>query len=171
MTFLRTASVVLAGALALLAAGCASAGGAAPGSRSAACAPAAAPEAASLAAAFDSLHALRLRGRSAGELVLAPHDSKPQLTNPIEVRSLFMKRYPPALRDAGVGGTVEVSLLVDASGVPTDVRVVRGSGHPDLDRATVEVQRGLRFRPARQGRCPVPFFMGMTHTWVVETDG
>lgn len=158
----------LVGALALLAAGCASAGGAASGSRSAACAPAATPDSASLAAAFDSLHALRQRGRSAGELVLAAHDSKPQLANPGEVRKLFMRLYPPALRDAGVGGTAEVSMLVDASGIPREARVVRGSGHPELDRATLDVERGMRFRPARQGSCPVPFFMVMTHTWTVE---
>jgi protein TonB len=80
-----------------------------------------------------------------------------------------MRLYPPALRDAGVGGTTEVSMLVDATGIPRDVRVVRGSSHPDLDRATIAVERGMRFRPARQGSCPVPFFMVMTHTWGVET--
>ncbi|HEX8274444.1 MAG TPA: energy transducer TonB [Longimicrobiaceae bacterium] len=170
MSIRRTASLVFAGALASLAAGCASAGGATSGPRSAACASVSIPDSASLAAAFDSLHALRLQGRSGGELALVPHDSKPQLANPREVRKLFMRLYPPALRDAGVGGTTEVTLLIDASGIPRDVRVVRGSGHPELDRATIDVQKGMRYRPARQGSCPVPFFMVMLHNWVVEAD-
>ena len=153
--------------LALLAvlAGCASARGA---GASAACASAAAPDPARLVAAFDSLHALALRGRAPIDLVLAPHDRKPQLDNPGEVQQLFMKLYPPALRDAGVGGTTALALLVDATGNVGEVRLVRGSGHDELDRASMTVVRSMRWRPARQGSCPVPFYMGMPITWSLE---
>lgn len=164
--------LVLSGVLAVLAAGCASSGGAAAAAApapSAACASAATPpDDARLAAAFDSLHTLAMRGRAPGELVLAPHDRKPRIDNAGEVRNLLATLYPPALRDAKIGGTTRMALLVDASGTVRNVLLVRGSAHDELDRASIAVARSLRFRPARQGSCPVPFFMVIPITWTIE---
>ena len=166
----RLALQALSGALAVLVAGCASGGGAGSGSApSAACASAAAPVSASLAPAFDSLFALRQRGRSVGELVLAPHDVKPRLANADEVGHLLKTLYPPTLRNTGAGGTTEVAILLDASGTTRHARVVRSSPFPALDTATVSVARAMRFRPARQGSCPVPYFTSVPVTWTLES--
>lgn len=136
---------------------------------SAACASAATPpDPASLATAFDSLHTLAMRGRAPAELVLAPHDRKPQLDNPGEVRNLLATLYPPALRDAQIGGTTRMAILLDAAGTVRNVLLVRGSAHDELDRASIAVARGMRFRPARQGSCPVPFFAVIPVTWTLE---
>jgi TonB family protein len=163
-----TPALALAGALAFLAAGCASAGGSAPPASSAACASAGASDDAGLAAAFDSLHALRLRGRAARDLVLAPHDRKPKLENTAEVRRLLETTYPPLLRDAGVTGSSEVAMLVDATGTVRSVLLVRGSAHGELDRASIAVVKAMRFQPARQGSCPVPFFSSLPINWHLE---
>jgi protein TonB len=58
--------------------------------------------------------------------------------------------YPPALRDAGVEGTVVVRLIVDSLGgvEPGTVRVVR-SDHPGLAAPAAQSLRLARFRPAR----------------------
>jgi len=172
MTSRLTLLLAFTGALAVLAAGCASAGGAASGSAaapSAACDSVANP--ASLAAAFDSLHTLAMRGRAPADLVLAPHDRKPQLDNRGEVRNLLATSYPPALADAEIGGITHVSVLVDAAGTVRNVLLVRGSAHDELDRASIAVARGMKFRPARRGSCPVPFFTVIPITWTVESDG
>lgn len=168
MTLGPTPALALAGALALLAAGCASAGGSTAPAASAACASAGASDDASLAAAFDSLHALRLRGRAAEDLVLAPHDRKPQLANPREMRRHLETMYPPMLRDAGAGGSSEVAMLVDATGAVRNVLLVRGSGHGELDQASITVVKAMRFRPARQGSCAVPFFSSFPVNWHLE---
>ncbi len=163
-----TRSLALAGALTLLAA-CASAAGPASGSPPPSCASAALPaDDAGLAAAFDSLHTLRVRGRAADSLVLTPYDTPPRLDNRSEVARLFKTLYPGALRDAGVGGTAEVAALIDTSGTMGNIRLVRGSTYHELDLATYTVVRGMRFRPARQGGCPVPYFMSVPITWEME---
>ena len=175
MTSRLVLPLALPGVFALLAAGCASAGGAASGSApapSAACASVAMPpDQESLAVAFDSLHKLAMRGRAPADLVLAPHDRKPQIDNRGEVRNLLATSYPPALRDAEIGGITHVSVLVDAAGTVRNVLLVRGSAHDELDRASIAVARGMKFRPARQGSCPVPFFTVIPITWTVESDG
>jgi protein TonB len=172
MTSRLALHLALPGAFAALAAGCASAGGAASGSASApsaACASAAMPpDPASQAAAFDSLHRLLVGGQVPGDLVLAPHDRKPQLDNAAEVQELLRTMYPKALRDAGVQGTAQVAALLDTRGVVRDVKLVRPSMYSDLDAATLAVVKRMRFTPAKQGNCPVPFFMSLPVTWSLE---
>lgn len=109
-----------------------------------------------------------MRGRAANGLVLAPHDRKPRLDNAAEVQQLLARLYPPALRDAGVTGRSEVAALIDTAGTVRRVLPVRGSAHEELDRATATVVRAMRFRPARQGSCPVPFFASLPVTWTLE---
>ena len=169
MTLRRTASVVLAGALASLA-GCASGGSSdtADGPAPATCAAAPQLEGARLAAAFDSLHALATRGRPQKELVLAPHDRKPRLLNAGAVQQLLATLYPPALRDAGLGGQTEVAFLVDTRGEVSSVVLVRSSRYHDLDLATISVVKGMRFRPAAEDGCPVPYFSLVPISWTLE---
>jgi protein TonB len=59
-------------------------------------------------------------------------------------------KYPPQALRSGVEGSVSVRVEVDASGVPTDVKVVERSGERsrDLDRAVTDTVRKWRFEPA-----------------------
>jgi protein TonB len=59
-------------------------------------------------------------------------------------------KYPPQALRSGVEGSVSVRVEVDASGVPTDVKVVERSGERsrDLDRAVTDAVRRWRFEPA-----------------------
>ncbi|MEO6102650.1 MAG: energy transducer TonB [Pseudoxanthomonas sp.] len=61
-------------------------------------------------------------------------------------------KYPPQALRSGVEGSVSVRVEVDASGVPTDVKVVERSGERsrDLDRAVTDAVRKWRFEPAMQ---------------------
>jgi protein TonB len=61
-------------------------------------------------------------------------------------------KYPPQALRSGVEGSVSVRVEVDASGVPTDVKVVERSGERsrDLDRAVTDAVRRWRFEPAMQ---------------------
>jgi TonB family protein len=68
--------------------------------------------------------------------------------------------YPPALRDAGVRGTVGIWIAVDDRGTPSAVRVAQSSGHPELDRVARQLAEKLRFNPARRAGQPV-------NAWVV----
>jgi protein TonB len=86
-----------------------------------------------------------LRSGASADDVATP----PRLTNGDEVTAAIAAEYPAQLRDVGIGGIVRLSLLVGRDGVPTDMRVLQGSGNAELDRAATRVARFLRFDPAR----------------------
>jgi TonB family protein len=53
-------------------------------------------------------------------------------------------------------GTVEVRFRVGPSGAPADVEVVKSSGHPELDRASLETIRRAGPYPIIHGRIRIP---------------
>ncbi|MDQ3205670.1 MAG: TonB family protein [Pseudomonadota bacterium] len=59
-------------------------------------------------------------------------------------------RYPARALRRGESGTVLVQVDVGPDGVPTSVRVTRGSGSRTLDRAAVDAVRRWRFQPAQR---------------------
>ncbi len=77
-----------------------------------------------------------------------PYEVAPEMTNRTQFQRILMQRYPPTLRDAGIGGTVRVWVFIDEQGGVRNVRVVESSGYPALDQAAVEVMNEARFRPA-----------------------
>lgn len=81
------------------------------------------------------------------------------LAGPLTGAALAMREAPrptyprEALRD-GREGVVQLLVMVDRNGNPTDVRIQRSSGHRDLDQAArQQVLRRWRFHPAmHEGR-------------------
>lgn len=63
--------------------------------------------------------------------------------------------YSEEARKAKLQGIVTLSLVVDAHGNPTDIRVVRPLGM-GLDENAIETARTWRFTPGTQNRVPVP---------------
>jgi TonB family protein len=61
-------------------------------------------------------------------------------------------RYLPVMRRTC--GEVTMMLRIDANGVPTDVRVIRGTDQSILDDA-VQTAKNWRFRPAKENGVPV----------------
>ncbi len=58
-------------------------------------------------------------------------------------------------RKAKFMGVVTVNLIVNAQGMPQNVRVLRGVGM-GLDEKAVEAVRQYKFKPAMEGGKPVP---------------
>ncbi len=130
------------------------------------------PDGRPLLQVYDSLYSVvSLSGQAIPVKIdpLVPWTSAPELANRAEVARLLKSLYPPALRDAGLGGTTMVAFLVDIHGVVREIRVARGSTHRELDQATVEVVRAMRFRSARNRDCAVPFFVQIPITWKIES--
>lgn len=65
--------------------------------------------------------------------------------------------YPPASRRAQEEGQVQVRLLVDVSGLPTQVELARSSGHARLDEAALASAGLSRFHPHTENGQPRPF--------------
>ncbi len=95
-----------------------------------------------------------------------PFTVKPGIRNREEVRQALIREYPPLLRDAGIGGTVEVWFQIDEGGAVRQTLVKAGSGHAALDRAALMVAGVIEFSPAlnRDKRVPVWISLPITFT-------
>ncbi len=108
--------------------------------------------------------------RSAKDISAAPTFTpftvKPDIRNRAEVARALQESYPPLLRDAGIGGTIDVWFFIDDEGVVQRTAVDKSSGHQALDQAALEVARVIRFTPAmnRDKRVPVWISLPITFT-------
>ena len=77
-----------------------------------------------------------------------PYEVAPELKNRAEVGRALQRYYPPMLRDAGMGGTVNVWFFIDEQGRVKDTRIDKSSGHDQLDQAALRVADIMEFSPA-----------------------
>ena len=94
--------------------------------------------------------------------VVAKPQAKPRpaagvTRDPSPLASNQQPKYPPQALRSGVEGSVSVRIEVDATGTPTDVKVVQRTGERsrDLDRAVTDAARKWRFEPAMKDGKPV----------------
>ncbi|MXY31367.1 MAG: M56 family metallopeptidase [Gammaproteobacteria bacterium] len=99
------------------------------------------------------------------EPTFTPYTVRPDLSNEREVQRAMEREYPPILRDAGIGGTVNVHFFIDAEGVVQRVLVAEPSGHEALDSAALRVARVFRFNPARDEDEPIPVWIAIPLTF------
>ena len=80
--------------------------------------------------------------------VFTPYTVKPDLKNRTAVQNALTRNYPPLLRDAGIGGTALVWILIDEAGNSVKAQVKESSGHDALDAAALKVADIMQFTPA-----------------------
>ena len=80
--------------------------------------------------------------------VFTPMTVPPKLLNRDEVNAAVSRAYPAELRDAGIGGTSIVWMLLDSTGVVQKAQVHKSSGYPLLDRAAMKVIPAMKWAPA-----------------------
>jgi TonB family protein len=106
----------------------------------------------------------RLAPEAAGP-VFTPMTVRPQLTNAPRVVEALREQYPPLLKDAGITGTVQVWLHIDAEGRVTDARIHQSSGYPALDQAALRVAERMEFTAARNREEVVPVWVSLPITF------
>ncbi len=94
-----------------------------------------------------------------------PYTVRPDLVNEREVQRALEREYPPMVRDAGIGGTVNVYFFIDTEGVVQQVLVAQPSGHEALDEAALRVARVFRFTPALNEDEVVPVWITIPITF------
>lgn len=94
-----------------------------------------------------------------------PYTVRPDLVNEREVQRALEREYPPMVRDAGIGGTINVHFFIDAEGVVQKVLVAQTSGHQALDEAALRVARVFRFTPALNEDEVVPVWITIPITF------
>ena len=80
--------------------------------------------------------------------VFVPMTVRPSMKNTDEVRRALQRLYPANLRDAGIGGVVNVHFFIDEEGEVRNALVNSSSGYEALDRAALKVAELARFSPA-----------------------
>ena len=77
-----------------------------------------------------------------------PYTVKPEMVNTAEVVRAMQRFYPPLLRDAGIGGKIQIWFLIDDQGEVIKTQLKKGSGHTALDEAAMQVAQLVKFTPA-----------------------
>jgi protein TonB len=94
-----------------------------------------------------------------------PMTIRPRLTNQPEVERALVREYPPILRDAGIGGTVEVWLYINTEGAVENAKVNKGSGYSQMDDAALKVGQTMKFTPAFNRDLKVPVWVSIPVTF------
>jgi periplasmic protein TonB len=87
---------------------------------------------------------------AAGTDTTTPQENVDQQPVPLRITQ---PRYPPEAFRKGIGGTVELEILIDEAGRVAGTRVVKSV--PGLDAAAIRCVKEWRFRPARKAGRPV----------------
>ena len=107
------------------------------------------------------------RAAQADRPTFVAYDTPPVLQNGSEIQQVLERAYPRALKEAGIGGRVEMWLYVDLSGAVTDQEIKTSSDNDALDRAAMEVAAQMRFRPARNQGEPTAVWVSQWVTFQV----
>jgi TonB family protein len=96
-------------------------------------------------------------------------DDPPRAINVATFQRALAQRYPPALRDAGRSGQVEVRFIVEEDGSVSNLGIVRFTDVA-FNKPTIEALSVLRFRPARLNGRPVRAWVQQPISWSVQTE-
>ena len=97
-----------------------------------------------------------------------PFTVAPQLQNRDEVGRALEREYPSLLRDAGVGGKVDVWIRISDKGTVQNVQVHTSSGQPALDDAALKVAQVMKFTAAMNRDKQVPVWVSIPITFQVR---
>lgn len=100
-----------------------------------------------------------------GTPTFTPFTVSPSVKNRAEVARALEREYPPLLRDAGIGGTVDVWFSTDEDGRVKQTQVNESSGHPALDEAALKVANIIQFTPALNRGKRVPVWISLPITF------
>jgi TonB family protein len=80
--------------------------------------------------------------------VYVDRDIEPRLLNGPEMLRLLAKLYPRLLKEAGIGGEVQMWVWVDAQGNPSRAQINRSSGYVQFDDTALAIVERMEFSPA-----------------------
>jgi TonB family protein len=95
-----------------------------------------------------------------------PFEVRPELRNRAAFGQALERRYPPMLKDAGIGGTVVLWVFITETGAVQNTRVVESSGYEQLDNVAETLMREIaQFSPALNRDTQVPVWIQMPVTF------
>ena len=76
--------------------------------------------------------------------------------------------YPSISQDQGEEGTVKLSIIVEANGSVSEVKVTQSTNHQRLDAAAVRAAQGAGYRPKSVNGTPVRTRFNTSYTFSLE---
>jgi TonB family protein len=77
-------------------------------------------------------------------------------------------QYPKLLKAQGIEGNVAVLIQISETGTVTSVKVVKGSGYPEFDKAAKAAALKARFSPAKRNGAPISYTLKYTYRFRVK---
>ncbi|HEY7769043.1 TonB family protein [Longimicrobium sp.] len=93
----------------------------------------------------------------------------PRPLNVAELQTELERLYPPALRDAGVTGSVQVRFRVNTDGSVSSLEITSSTNRL-FDAASLAAVSRLRFSPAEVDGRPVPVWAELPIEWQIERE-
>ena len=90
-----------------------------------------------------------------------PFSVAPKLQNGREIERALQRYYPPLLRDAGIGGTVNVWFFISEEGRVLKTQINESSGYDAFDQAALQVADLMSFTPAYNRDQKVPVWVAL----------
>lgn len=97
-----------------------------------------------------------------------PMTVRPKLANQEDISKALERYYPPLLRDAGIGGTVNVWFFINEEGQVVNTQINESSGYDAFDDAALKVADLMEFSPAYNRDKKVPVWVALDVTFEVE---
>jgi protein TonB len=114
--------------------------------------------------AFTTVASAVAKDGPAGALVLGEPDQPAELEATFDLERFF----PRAARLRGISGRSRLRLTIDTTGVVSVVTVQESTPAGVFERATEQLGRSLRFRPAKQGGKPVASTKDLIIDWTLK---
>lgn len=93
--------------------------------------------------------------RALQSTAFVPYELPPRLLDPQRFQEELMRAYPSSLRNAGLGGTVQLILSISETGAVLGAEIGESSGYRLLDEAALQLSSDMRFSPAQNRDQPV----------------
>ena len=100
--------------------------------------------------------------------VFTPFEVKPEIKNSAEIQRILQREYPRTLKDAGIGGTVNLWVFIDTQGNVENAKVQKGSGYDAFDQAALRIAHQIQFSPALNRDQRVPVWISIPITFSVR---
>jgi periplasmic protein TonB len=102
-------------------------------------------------------------GVTEGDRPFTPFEVAPRMSaaQRADLQRYLERRYPPALRDAGISAGVRLSVFIDANGNVVETKVATSSGYSAYDAIATEAMQRARFIPAKNRDINVPVWIEM----------
>jgi protein TonB len=100
--------------------------------------------------------------------VFTPFTVKPEIKDRRAALRIVERNYPKLLKDAGIGGTVNVWVFIDTNGIVKNSQVQKSSGNKGLDEAAMKSAANFVFTPALNRDQRVPVWVSIPITFSVK---